>query len=553
MKRKKIILLALIAIILLPFKNVYAAGLGISANSKSVVTGGSVKVTVSASGIAGRFSVTSSNSGVLSGGEASVWLENDSKTYTFSAKSVGSATITITPINAAFSDGSGKVTSAKSVTINVVKPREKSNNNNLKSLSVEGFEITPAFNRDTLEYSLEVGDEVESIKINANMEDGYGHATGTGDFELAEGTNTFEIKGVSETGLEKVYKLTVNVKDNNPINETFEGKTYSLVKRASSLVLPECLNKELFVETKVEIEGTQIPAYISETLGFGLVGLKDDKGTIYLFKLIDGKIDKKYEILNSTGINIEFIDAKNIPEGYSKTVIDVNGKEYTVYQNEYKNYALIYGKNIESGKENWYVYDINEKTIQSYKDEEIKKLNEEIKNEKAKNNILLISIAGVSGIFLIIIIIEIVFNRKMRKTIKKASENHTIESVEIKEVIESIDEPKEEIIKEKKKTKGKQKKKEEIKEEVNEEMPLENVEIAEKVEVKPKEEKKTKGRKKKVEENIETTDENIPTIEEITEDLKPIEDIKFDTEEEEALREMEEFYGKVKKSKRNRL
>lgn len=49
----------------------------------------------------GKFSVTSSNGSVLSGGEGSVWLENESKTYTFTAKSIGSATVTINSLDVA--------------------------------------------------------------------------------------------------------------------------------------------------------------------------------------------------------------------------------------------------------------------------------------------------------------------------------------------------------------------------------------------------------------------------------------------------------------------
>ena len=559
MKKELIKILVLVLIVFCP---TYVNALGISASSTTITNGGSVRITVNASGLTGKFSVTSSNSNVLVGGTGSEWIENESKSYTFNSKGLGTATITVNALDV--SDSNGNTWSgSKSITIKVVKPREKSNNNNLKSLSVEGFEIIPAFNRDTLEYTLEVGDEVESIKINANMEDGYGHVDGAGEHELAEGINKFEIKGISETGLEKVYNLTVTVKDNNPINKEFDGNTYSLVKRASSLSLPEGINKELFTESKVTIDGVEIPAYISEELKYGFVGLKDDKGTVYLFKYVDGKIDKKYELLNSIGMNIEFMDAKDIPDDYSKTVININDKDYTVYQNENKDYALIYGKNLESGNEGWYLYNIKEKSIQSYNDKEISKLKEDIKNEKAKSQILMIAIAGFSLIFLIIITIEIIFNRKMKKELRKISNNinnNTSNTTAI--VVDNLDEVledisdlpvKEEKTKDKKKKEKKEKKSKNKKDDTTIVEDIENVEIAEKVEIPVEDKKKAKTKKKKDEKNLKKDDE-IPTIEEIAEDLKPIDDSNKElSEEEEALREMEEFYGKVKKSKRHRL
>ena len=540
-------LIRIFIFVLVMFCPMYVNALGISASSTTITNGGSVRVTVNASGLTGKFSVTSSNSGVLSGGTGSEWFENESKSFTFNSKGIGSATITVSALDV--SDSNGNTWSgSKSITIKVVKPREKSTNNNLKSLSIEGQEISPAFNKNTLEYTATVGDEIEKIKINAVMEDGYGHTEGAGEKELAEGINKFEIKAVSETGSVKTYTLTVTVKDNNQINKTIDGKTYSLVKRASSLVLPDGLDKEKFVAGKVTIDEVEIPAYVSEELGLTFIGLKDDNGAIYLFKVVDGKIDKKYELLTSSILNIEFVDAKNIPENYSKTSIKIGEKEYTVYQNGNKDYSLIYGKNIETSDEGWYLYNKKDNTIQKYNsdnDKEISKLNKKIKDEKEKNNILLIIIAGISVLSFIIILIEIIFNGKMKKSLKKITINN--DKVEGKLTVVEASIIKEEKVEEqslKKETKSKKTKKEEI---VNE--------IAEKVE-EPNEDtdKKTKKKtKSKAEKNKKIDDDSLPTLEEITEDLKPVKNVKVDTEDEEALREMEEFYGKVKKSKKNRL
>ena len=98
--------------------NVKAGNLGISAN-KSVVEGNTIKVSVSISNLAGRFKVTSSDQSILAG-SAEDWYE-DSFTVTFNAKKPGTATVTVTAVDAADSDTEAAFTGSRSVTINVTQ------------------------------------------------------------------------------------------------------------------------------------------------------------------------------------------------------------------------------------------------------------------------------------------------------------------------------------------------------------------------------------------------------------------------------------------------
>ncbi len=242
---KKVLSLLILALSFIGFStNVYAASLGISASSRSVVNGGSVRVTVNASGLIGKFSITSSNGNILSGGTSSVWLENESKTYTFSAKSIGSATITVKALDVADTSGN-PYTGSRSVSISVTKPREKSTNNNLKSLSVEGYTLSPEFNANTLEYTVELEASVEKIMVNAEKADSYASLSGGGEIAVSEGDNRIEIKVTSETGNEKTYVINAVVKDSNPITTTVDNKELTVVKKASSLTKPD-----LFEETR---------------------------------------------------------------------------------------------------------------------------------------------------------------------------------------------------------------------------------------------------------------------------------------------------------------
>ena len=82
--KKKIIGLFILVVSFLTFiPNVYAGSLTVT-SSKTVTTGNKVAVTVKVTGLAGKFKISSSDSSILSGGENGIWLENQTKTFSFS-------------------------------------------------------------------------------------------------------------------------------------------------------------------------------------------------------------------------------------------------------------------------------------------------------------------------------------------------------------------------------------------------------------------------------------------------------------------------------------
>lgn len=421
--RKKFCFIVLALFLMLFSPKVYAGSLSIWSSSSSVTEGGSVTVTVKANGLAGKFSITSSNGNILSGGTSSVWIENGSVNYKFQAKSTGTATITVNPIDVGDLSTNGKYTGSKSVTIKVVKPREKSNNNDLSSLSVEGFSLTPEFSKDQLEYSVEVPAETEKIKINVSKADGYSSMDGAGEKEVSEGDNRFEIKVRSETGREKIYVVNVNVKDNNPIEVKIDGKQYTVVKKASSLEKPE-----LFEEKKSTIEDVEVPSFYNESSNLTLVGLRDEDGKISLY-IYDSKSNSytKYQPLTSSSISIISLPNQEKFKTYSKVSMKIDGESYEGYQiNSKSNYIYFYGQRLDSGKKSWYVYDKNEKTIQLYQDEEAKKVQEEYEEKLEESKFVIFCLGGISITLLLIILVLVLTrksNKKKVKSVKKGDNN----------------------------------------------------------------------------------------------------------------------------------
>ena len=100
----------------------FAASFSVSASNQSLNIGESATLTINASDCLGQFTISSSNPGVVSVGNSSVWAENGSQSISVTAVSAGSATITVTATNVSDSSGDNMVTGSKTVNITVKAP-----------------------------------------------------------------------------------------------------------------------------------------------------------------------------------------------------------------------------------------------------------------------------------------------------------------------------------------------------------------------------------------------------------------------------------------------
>ena len=126
---------------------------------------------------------------------------------------------TITPTNVKFYKADGSVYTTKDSNIKVdsgtIKyETPKSNDASLTSLSVtQGtteWPLSPEFDSSITEYTVNVKDTINTVKITANAASG-ATKTGTGNKTLVMGENTFEIVVTAENGTtKKTYKVTVN-------------------------------------------------------------------------------------------------------------------------------------------------------------------------------------------------------------------------------------------------------------------------------------------------------------------------------------------------------
>ena len=462
MKKIKYLLLTLISLFI--FDNIKAkSNISISSNSGNITEGNSVAITVTVSSDSPLAFIEGSVNCSGAGTNSSISLNWDdisnsvySKNYSLNLTSTSSGTITCSTNGARATDMSSSswqnLSAQTSVKVNakpvvqqpvqtpVTTPKPnvivtpKSSVNYLSSLSVEGKEILPKFDKETAEYTVELENGTSSINVVANAEHNKATITGTGNKNVTEGINNFEIVVTAENGSKRIYKLKAIVKEKDPIVVKIDNEEYTVIRKKEHL--PEM--SVYYTYSTVKINDEEIPCYFGEITGYTLVALKNSDGIINLFTYDEDTVTYKlYQEINFSKVTFYPIEPDNIliPEGFSKLSLIVNEKEIPCYKrNEKDTLTLIYGVNIENNNEGFYVYDSLENTLQRYDDAIFDSYKEEIL-------ILKSIIFGLVSIVLVVVIVSAVQgsinknNKKLKSftSLKKANIDKDEHKEKIKE------------------------------------------------------------------------------------------------------------------------
>lgn len=453
MKKLYIFFAILIMIILVPQIAFGAGSASISAPA-SVESGSNVTIKVTLSNVA-AWNIKIKASGATDGAtksyaDATEDAENTTKTFSVTCNSKGAGTITVTVTGDITSaDGANKdISLTKEITVKEKQVNNSTNNNpsqptnpstsgttskpntpssggqtssgqttggqtqngqttnekvekeaeaRLAELSVLGYEISPAFNKDTQEYFVEVPLTQENVTIDAKTLGSKAQIQGTGNYEVKEGNNVFEIVVTAENGETKTYKLNVAVVDKNPIIATINQKQYTVVKQAKLL---KKLN--LYEETTIKINDIEVPAFKNETNKLIIVGIKNENNQILYATYNDGKYDIYTEV---TSKNLLLYITEGKLEGYKKTSVTINEKQYSAYEINDR-FVVVYAMNVNNGEYGYYKYDKKDETFQYYEID---------KAEQKEINVFAV-ISVILGILLVIsIIAQIVINKKKLK------------------------------------------------------------------------------------------------------------------------------------------
>ena len=415
---------------------VKAASYDVTVTSKTVTIGNSVTLTIKGNDLAGRFDLSSSNSYVASLSNNSLFIDNNSASITITAKSVGTTTITIIPTDVTAYDNN-TITGNKTITItvkdkptsnpstggnnsgtttNTTPTKKKSTNNYLSSLTIEGYTLDKEFKKDETEYSIMVENDVNKIKINAQLDDSSAKVTGIGEVEVKEGINKLEIKVTAENGSTRIYTLNVTVKELNPVEVTINKKKYTIIRKEGELEPPENYEK-----SSIKIGEEEVLCYINKNTKNIIIGLTDEKGVSKFYSY--NEKTKEYTLYNGYnigGMNINILEMPEelIPKGYIKVSFNYNNNKLDGYQYIKKNqtyaadekikgsdFYLIYGINEKTGEKTLYVYDKLEGTIQRFNSDLVEAYNDE-NNKYFMYMLISLALLAVSIITLSIVLIK---------------------------------------------------------------------------------------------------------------------------------------------------
>ena len=435
MKKFKIFLLGVISLLVLPSMVSAASGSIRVTGTSSAVVGNRVTITVtlsSSTAIGGwemalnydksylqLVSSTAESGGTKMLGYTTTLSGVKSKSYTFVFKTLktGSTRVSVSSYLAYAMDETEISLTSSSKNISIITQEQLeasySKDNNLKDLTVtvgeETYEISPEFDRDTLEYTVTVPTGTTLVNVSATRNDSTASVDGDGEIEVTEGLNTVPIVVTAQNGDEKTYTLIINVEDQNPINVTIDGNNYTVVKSDTLLTAPTT-----FTATTVAIDGFDIPAFVNDAIGYTLVGLKDDAGNISLYRYQNGEYSLYNELTSKsyTLVPVAF-DAEL---DYIKTTVEINGATVDAYKySEDSNLYIIHAINLETNEEDLYLYDPESGAAILFDESFIQDTNETIQYY----TYVIIAFAGALFLMLILIFVLLHSTKKKQKKINQ--------------------------------------------------------------------------------------------------------------------------------------
>lgn len=216
-----------------------------------------------------------------------------------------------------------------------------STNDNLLNLEVLGNNISPMFNKNTLEYKLTTSND--KITIEATPEDENSTITGTGIKEVKYGTNKFSIIVTSESGSKKEYVLIVA--------RTTEEKPKEEIETPKEELPKEETKKEPTKEETIEPEKDTNNKLKSLTITNYEIEFSSN---VYIYNIdIDNnatQLDILAETINPTAkISIE--GNENLDVGKNEITITVTAEDnsqtiYKIYANKKSSICIIESINI---------------------------------------------------------------------------------------------------------------------------------------------------------------------------------------------------------------
>ena len=150
----------------------------------------------------------------------------------------------------------------KSYYLHITRGDKNLANANLKSLEIEGYQLNPAFNTNTIEYLITYTGNVESLKINAVPENDKSKVIVSGNNDFNSKYHTVIIKVTAPNGItNKEYKITAkNITNGDKNDEEEENQSIIEMQNANKTSNNQEKNEEQKKEEQKENTANEVGA-----------------------------------------------------------------------------------------------------------------------------------------------------------------------------------------------------------------------------------------------------------------------------------------------------
>ncbi len=240
----------------------------------------------------------------------------------------------------------------KTYTININRRDNRSGNNKLSKLTVNGGELSPAFSSNTDDYNLSVPYSVSNLNVKAEAQDSKAKVSISGQNNLvAEETTDVKITVTAENGSSRVY--TIHVKRGKDPNKILSTNNYLSSLTVSTGILSPSFDKEkenYVVYLPYEVDTISVDATLEDTRYGSIDKTGPEKLSVgsneYLLKVkAEDESIRTYKVTVIRAQSIE--DGKNNSSNYLKSINIKNGKLLEIFNK--KNFIYTYkgNKNIK--------------------------------------------------------------------------------------------------------------------------------------------------------------------------------------------------------------
>ncbi len=308
-------------------------------------------------------------------------------TFKFKTKKIGQSTVKAYNCKYVPANFQEIAVADNSTTINVADKTNTnlSGNANLKSLYLSnGIPLTPAFNKDTTTYNIQVDNSVTKVLVNPSPEQDGARIDVVGSSDMKVGANQRTIIVTAPNGTQKKYVINItraapdgtapvdpenpDAQPANPYEVEIGGEKWTLVSEYTEDILLEG-----FTVGSATINSTELPVLKNKVTGAVVVYAKggtEEAPTAKYFSYQEiTAVFSEYRIISTSGsklVIIPFDSTLIAPAGYVKTTAEIMGYSVEVMKYvdpAFSGFAIVYAETL-GGIKDYYRIDIVNGTVQ---------------------------------------------------------------------------------------------------------------------------------------------------------------------------------------------